>query len=192
MNFKSFVLDYVSSLNELLNKMDLEQFELFLKTLFSLKKDSTVYIIGNGGSAATASHMANDLAIGLKIRNILNINAISLCDNSAINFAIANDIGFENNFYFQLKDVLKEDDLLIAISCSGNSPNIIKAIEYAKQLNVKVIGLSGFDGGKLKNLSDIKIHFETKKGEYGLVEDAHSVVNHLLIDYLKKDKSERF
>ena len=135
--------------------------------------------------------MVNDLAIGLKIRDIKTINAISLSDNSAINFAIANDIGFENVFYMQLKGILKPNDIIIAISCSGNSLNIIKAIKYAKEIGSKIVGLTGFDGGDLKRLSDIKIHFETNKGEYGLVEDAHSIVNHLLIDYFKKGIYEK-
>ncbi len=185
MEFKNFAKDYIFRLNELLNKMDLESLDDFYKILLNAENDSTIYIIGNGGSSATASHMANDLAIGLKIREIKNLKVISLSDNSAIGYAISNDIGFENVFYMQLKNILNPKDIIIAISCSGNSANIIKAVEYAKEQNCKIIGLTGFDGGKLKELSDIKLHFETQNGEYGLVEDAHSIINHLIFSYFK-------
>jgi len=191
MEFKIFAKDYIRNLTNLLNFIDLDEYEKFFNTILSIENDSTIYVLGNGGSSAAASHMVNDLAIGLKIRDIKTINAISLSDNSAINFAIANDIGFENVFYMQLKGILKPNDIIIAISCSGNSPNIVKAVKYAKEIGSKVIGLTGFDGGDLIKLSDIKIHFETNKGEYGLVEDAHSIVNHLLIDYFKKGIYEK-
>ena len=186
MNFEIFARDYISRLNKLLNNMDISSLNEFYNILFNIKNGSTIYIIGNGGSSATASHMANDLAVGLKIREIKNLKVVSLSDNSAISYAISNDIGFENVFYMQLKGILKPNDIIIAISCSGNSLNIIKALKYAKEIGSKIIGLTGFDGGELRKLSDIKIHFETQKGEYGLVEDAHSIVNHLLIDYFKK------
>ena len=191
MEFKIFAKDYIKNLTNLLNSIDLDEYEKFFNTILSIKNDSTIYVLGNGGSSAAASHMVNDWAIGLKIRDIKTINAISLSDNSAINFAIANDIGFENVFYMQLKGILKPNDIIIAISCSGNSLNIIKAIKYAKEIGSKIVGLTGFDGGDLKRLSDIKIHFQTQKGEYGLVEDAHSIVNHLLIDYFKKGIYEK-
>lgn len=185
MNFEIFARDYISRLNKLLNNMDISSLNEFYNILFNIKNGSTIYIIGNGGSSATASHMANDLAVGLKIREIKNLKVISLSDNSAISYAISNDIGFENVFYMQLKNVLNPKDIIIAISCSGNSLNIVKAVEYAKEQNCKIIGLTGFDGGKLKELSDISLHFETKIGEYGLVEDAHSIINHLIFTYFK-------
>lgn len=185
MEFKDFAKDYVFRLNNLLNKMDLESLNDFYEILLNAENDSTIYIMGNGGSSATASHMANDLAVGLKIREIKNLKVISLSDNSAISYAISNDIGFENVFYMQLKNILNPKDIVIAISCSGNSSNIVKAVEYAKEQNCKIIGLTGFDGGALKNLSDISLHFEIKKGEYGLVEDVHSIINHLIFSYFK-------
>lgn len=185
MEFKDFAKDYIFRLNELLNKMDLDSLNSFYEVLLNAKNDSTIYIIGNGGSSATSSHMANDLAVGLKIREIKNLKVISLSDNSAISYAISNDIGFENVFYMQLKNILDPKDIIIAISCSGNSSNIVKAVEYAKEQNCKIISLTGFDGGKLKELSDINVHFETNKGEYGLVEDAHSIINHLIFTYFK-------
>lgn len=130
--------------------------------------------------------MANDLSIGLKRRNKKVFDAVSLSENSAISYSIANDIGFENVFYMQIKDIIKPKDIVIAISCSGNSPNIIKAVEYAKEKKATIVGLTGFDGGKLKKLSNIKLHIETQKDDYGLVEDAHLIINHILFSYFQK------
>ena len=185
MKFKDFAKDYIFRLNELLNTMDLDSLDDFYEILLNTKNDSTIYILGNGGSSATASHMANDFAVGLKIREIKNLKVVSLSDNSAISYAISNDIGFENVFYMQLKNILNPKDIIVAISCSGNSSNIVKAVEYAKEQKCKIIGLTGFDGGELKKLSDINLHLETNKGEYGLVEDAHSIINHLIFSYFK-------
>jgi len=184
MDFKNFTQNYIQELNNLLLNLDLDEFNKFYDLIKNCK--NKIYIIGNGGSASTASHMANDLSIGLKRRDKLTLHAISLTDNVAINSAISNDIGYENIFYMQLKDILQPEDTLIAISCSGNSPNIIKAVNYAKEINSTVIGLSGFDGGALKELSDIKLHINSNNGDYGLVEDAHMIINHILFSYLQK------
>ncbi len=187
MNFKEFTKEYINSLYKTLNKLNLDNLEELQKLLSSTT--GRVFIIGNGGSSATASHMANDLSVGLKRREKLSLDVISLADNSAVNFALANDIGFENIFYMQLKDVIKENDTLIAISCSGTSSNIIKAVEYAKKKGSTIVGFSGFEGGELKKLSDIQIHVETNKGEYGIVEDVHMILNHILFSYFEKENT---
>lgn len=188
MDFKVFTKNYFDKLKSLLDDIDLNELE---KIYFYLSKTSgKIYIIGNGGSSATASHMVNDFSIGLKHRNVKNFNAISLSENSAVNFAIANDIGFENTFYIQLRDVLKPDDCIIAISCSGNSPNIIKACEYGKNIGATIISFTGFDGGKLKNLSNINVHVNSKKGEYGITEDIHMIFNHVLYSFFLKVYNE--
>ncbi len=189
MDFKEFTIDYISKLYKTLQKLDLIQLEEFKNHL--LTNEGRIYIIGNGGSSSTASHMANDLSIGLKRREKQSFDVVSLSDNSAISYAIANDIGFENVFYMQLKDILKPKDTVIAISCSGNSPNIIKAITYAKEVGSTIVGLSGFDGGKLYELADIKIHIPSEKNEYGLVEDIHQIIDHILFTYFIKDTSEK-
>ncbi|MDC0933906.1 SIS domain-containing protein, partial [Arcobacteraceae bacterium] len=102
----------------------------------------------------------------------------------------ANDIGYENIFYAQLKRKIKKNDVLIAISCSGNSENIIKAVDYAKEQEAVIVGLTGFDGGKLKKLSNISFHVPTSKGEYGLVEDAHMILDHIIYSYYISLKPE--
>jgi D-sedoheptulose 7-phosphate isomerase len=102
---------------------------------------------------------------------------------------LENDIEYENIFYAQLEGTIDKDDLLIAISCSGNSPNIVKAAEYANNIGASVLGLTGFDGGKLKHMSDLNYHVQTNKDEYGPVEDLHMIFDHMLYTYfIEKDK----
>ena len=183
---KDFIKNYTMKLIDQLNNINITAIQQIMNVIDDTdSKNGTIYIIGNGGSAATASHMANDLGVGLKIRNIKNLNVHSLADNTPICTAIANDVGYENIFYTQLKNVLKKDDLLIAISCSGKSPNIIKAVKYANSIECKVIGLSGFDGGELKTISDISFHIETQAGDYGTVEDMHMILDHIIFSYYK-------
>lgn len=179
----NFLNKYKKELTDKISQIDNDVVIKIINLIDSTEDNGSVYIIGNGGSAATASHMANDWGIGLKRRRIKNFNIISLADNSAITTAIANDIGYENIFYEQLRDCIKKDDILIAISCSGNSKNIIKAVQYAKEKHIPIIGLTGFDGGDLKKLSDINFHVNTKKGEYGIVEDLHMILDHMLYSY---------
>jgi D-sedoheptulose 7-phosphate isomerase len=184
MNKEKFILGYVNKLKHLLDNIDIKSIEKIIDLLEETQKNNAnVYVIGNGGSSATASHMANDLNIGLKRRNIRKFNVISLADNSAVTTAIANDIGYENIFYMQLENVINEKDLLIAISCSGNSPNIIKATKYAKEKDATVIGCTGFLGGELKEISDVQFHVDTPAGEYGLVEDVHMILDHIIYSY---------
>jgi len=187
---QNFASKYIKKLTVILKNLDLKSIEKIMEILEdTIDKKSKIYIIGNGGSAATASHMANDLSIGLKLRNIRNFNVESLSDNSSICTAIANDTGYENIFYTQIKDKILKNDLLIAISCSGNSANILKAVEYAKAQGVTIVGMTGFDGGRLKELSDINFHIDTQKGEYGLVEDAHMILDHIIFSYYLSLKS---
>ncbi len=182
-----FVSNYTKELTQLLNNIDTKVLDDFYQILVKTSQDNgRVYIIGNGGSAATASHMANDLKVGLGRRGIINIDAVSLADNSSVVTALANDVGYDNIFYMQLKDTLKPEDIIVAISCSGNSPNIIKAVEYAKECDNKIISMTGFDGGKLHQLSDIKIHSKTSSGKYGLVEDLHMIINHMVSCYFQR------
>lgn len=179
-----FIKGYIDKLKNLLDKIDVDLISEIIELLEETQKNGgIIYIIGNGGSSATASHMVNDLNVGLRRRKIRKFNVLSLGDNAAVTSAISNDIGFENIFYMQLEDVINEKDLLISISCSGNSPNIIKAVKYAKEKSVKVVGCTGFDGGELKNLSDVCFHVDTPKGEYGLVEDVHMILDHIIYSY---------
>lgn len=188
---KAFIENYIQNLQSVLSNIDIKSIQKIIDTMESVAAvNSKIYIIGNGGSAATASHMANDLSIGLKLREIRNFNVESLSDNSSVCTAIANDVGYENIFYAQLKNKITKDDLLIAISCSGNSANIVKAAEYAKEIGTTIVGMTGFEGGKLRELSDIEFHVATNKGEYGIVEDVHMILDHIIYSYYVSLKPE--
>lgn len=178
---RSFVKEYTQKLITLLQTIDIDAIVAIVDALE--KTEGKIYIIGNGGSAATASHMVNDLGIGLKHRGIRSFDVESLNDNTPVCTAIANDIGYENVFYMQLKDRITKDDILIALSCSGNSENIIKAVDYAKEMGSTIIGATGFDGGELMKQSDINFHVPTTKNEYGLVEDMHMILDHIIYSY---------
>ena len=184
MNIKPFVSDYLDRLKIILDQIDPDIISDIIDALEKTLVDkSRIYIIGNGGSSATASHMVNDLGSGLRRRDIINFDVLSLGDNSPVMSAIANDIGYENTFYMQMKGLINPKDIIIAISCSGNSPNIIKAVDYAKNLGCKIIGITGFDGGKLKLVSDINFHVDAPQNEYGLVEDTHMILDHIIYSY---------
>jgi D-sedoheptulose 7-phosphate isomerase len=191
MSIKNFSESYIQKLKTLIDRIDLDRISDILDAIKkTVESKSRIYVIGNGGSSAIASHMVNDLGTGLRRRDIINFDIVSLADNTPVGTAIANDIGYENIFYMQLKGLLKKDDVIIAISCSGNSANIIKAVTYAREIGSTVIGCTGFDGGALKKLSDISFHIETPQGEYGLVEDVHTILDHLLHSYLLSTKEK--
>ncbi|MCD6506786.1 SIS domain-containing protein [Candidatus Poribacteria bacterium] len=146
--------------------------------LESYRKGGTIFVAGNGGSASTASHFACDLGKGTAVEGKPRLRVISMADNLSLLTAWANDVSYEAIFVEQLKNLMRPDDLLIAISASGNSPNVLRAAEYARQLGCKVIGLTGFGGGKLAKLADIAIVVESDK--YGPVEDIHLVLDHIM------------
>ncbi|MCF6340347.1 MAG: SIS domain-containing protein [Sulfurimonas sp.] len=178
---KKFTKKYIKKLISTLKKTDINSISKIIKSLNRVK--GRIYIIGNGGSAATASHMVNDLGVGLKRRDIKSFDVESLSDNTPVCSALANDVGYKNIFYMQLKNKITSNDILIAISCSGNSKNILKAVKYSKKQGAKIIGLTGFDGGVLKKKSNINFHVPTAKNEYGLVEDMHMILDHIIYSY---------
>ena len=184
MKIKPFVTDYLARLKLILDNIDSNVISDIIDTLEqTITNKSRIYIIGNGGSSATASHMVNDLGAGLRRRNIINFDVVSLGDNSPVVTAIANDIGYENIFYMQMQGLINPNDVVIAISCSGDSPNIIKSVDYAKGLGCKIIGVTGFNGGYLKSISDISFHVDAPKNQYGLVEDVHMILDHIIYSY---------
>lgn len=144
-----------------------------------------IFTIGNGGSASTSSHLATDLSKGLSLKLNRNVKALSLNDNNSLITAISNDISFTKIFEFQLLRFSNPGDLLIAISGSGNSENIIQAVKYAKNNKLKVIGITGFDGGELKNLVDHLVHIQVD--DMQIVEDISSIFGHFILQNLKID-----
>ena len=183
-NPSEYISAYFKHLTQILSELDLSSIEKFIELLLSARKEGkNIYFIGNGGSAATASHFANDLAIGTRSKK-LPFKVMSLTDNSSVITAIGNDYGYEQVFVKQLEACLGSGDLLVAISASGNSPNILKAVEYTKENSGITIGLTGFDGGELKKIVDHVIHVPTVKGDYGPVEDVHMILDHVVGNYL--------
>jgi len=189
---KEYAMAYFNYLSRLLDDIDTEAITDFVGELEAARKQhNTIFIVGNGGSAATASHMANDFGIGAgNSKDEVPLRALSLTDNVAGMTAIANDFGYDELFVYQLRAHYRPGDRLVAISASGNSPNVIAAAEWIKQHKGTVIGLVGFDGGKLKEYCDILIHIRTPKGEYGPVEDVHMILDHLIYTWLRQRKNE--
>ena len=181
---EGFADGYFNYLTEVLAKIDRKQVAEFIRALETARENgSTIYFMGNGGSAATASHFANDIAIGTRSWE-KPFRVIALTDNMPIVTAIGNDYSYDDIFTLQLKTLLKPNDVVVAISASGNSANVVKAIEFANQENAITIGLTGFDGGRLKEVSKLNVHAPSNKGEYGPVEDVHMIFDHLVGNYL--------
>ena len=167
-------------------KKKIEKFEKLLES--ARKKRQTIFIAGNGGAAATSITMANDLGFDiLKKTNVEKAFKIqSLNDNPSVLTAIANDTGYENIFLNQLKIYYKSGDILVLLSASGNSLNLVKACNWVNKKGGKTIGILGFDGGKLLRKCDLTIHIKTEKNEYGPVEDAQLILNHILAHWFQK------
>jgi D-sedoheptulose 7-phosphate isomerase len=176
-----FLEAYRRRLVEVIEEIDSAAVGAVVDTLYdAYKRGSLVLVCGNGGSAATASHMANDLVKATRVAGRHSLRAVSLCDNVSLLTAFANDEGYDGVFARQVEAVLLEGDVLIAISASGNSPNIIQAVELADQMGATTIGFTGFSGGKLSELADLVVHIPTEHGAYGHVEDAHMTLDHMI------------
>lgn len=147
----------------------------------------TIFIAGNGGSAATATSMANDIGSDVmrKTGTDKTFRVLALTDNMSVITAIANDVGYENIFLNQLKIHYRQRDKFLAISASGNSPNVVRAAEWVKEQSGCVISMVGFTGGRLKEISDLAVHVQSENGEYGPVEDAHLILNHILAHWFQ-------
>jgi len=151
--------------------------------LRAYRNDKQVFVMGNGGSSSTASHMAADLAKNTIGPNMRRFRIMSLSDNASIVTALANDLGYENVFAEQLTSLVRAGDVLIAVSASGNSPNILKAMRYARSRSAEVVALLGFGGGDAVALADLAIVVPSR--DYGVVEDIHLVINHILVNFFQ-------
>ena len=184
-SFSQYAHSYNARLTELLSRLDWEAVERTATVITAARESGrALYIMGNGGSAATAAHLVNDLVAGAYIEGVPPFRAFSLSDNPATVTALANDSGYENIFAHQLKVQLMPGDVVLALSVSGNSPNIVRALEYARGQGNATIGLCGFDGGVIPDWCDIIIHAATTPDEYGPVEDVFSIVAHILSGYM--------
>lgn len=179
-NYTEQIRNYLAKEIEILNKLDINAINAALNLLLeTMETGSTVYIFGNGGSSATASHFQNDFNKGVSEHTEKKFNFLCLNDNMATVMAVANDIGFEEVFRFQLRGHLKPGDVIVAISGSGNSKNVINAVEYAREQGNHIIGLTGYNGGKLKQLADISLHAPIHSMQ--ITEDIHMIFDHLMM-----------
>lgn len=182
----AFASGYLSYIQTLLGKVDPGEVARFIQVLLEAReRGATVFFIGNGGSASTASHFANDIAIGTNDYE-KPFRVVSLTDNTAIMTAIGNDYGFEEIFVRQLRILGKKGDVVVAISASGNSPNLVKAFEHASTAGILTLAITAFDGGRLKQMADSGVHIPTGPKEYGPAEDIHMILDHLVGAYLMR------
>jgi len=185
----SYLENYKTRLNILLNLIEIDVLEQVVTCMINaFKNGNTVYVAGNGGSAATASHMQADFSFFVRHFTKFRPKMIALTDNVSLMTAIGNDNAFEDIFVEQMKGHFSKGDVLISISASGNSANVIKAVELANELGGTTIAFVGFQGGKLKEVSKIAMHTPNPKGDYGPIEDLHMIFGHLIVNYLSEDE----
>jgi D-sedoheptulose 7-phosphate isomerase len=181
-----FAKEYFNYLYSVMQRVDTSEIGRFVETLLDVRKSGgTIFFVGNGGSAATASHFANDLSVGTN-DYVQPFRAISLADNVPVLTALGNDFGYDEIFVRQLRILAKKGDVVVGISASGNSPNLLRAFEYALSEGVKTVAITAFDGGKLKAMADEGIHVPTEPKEYGPAEDVHMILDHLVGAYLMR------
>lgn len=182
----AFAGAYIQYLQSVLQRVDPAEIGHFIETLLDARRrGATVFFIGNGGSAATASHFANDLAFGTNDYE-QPLRVLSLTDNVPVLTALGNDFGYEEVFVRQLRVMGKPNDVLVAISASGNSPNLIKAFDHALAVGIKTVAITAFDGGKMRAMADSGVHVPTEPKEYGPAEDVHMILDHLVGSYLMR------
>lgn len=184
-DYRSEITAYIEHEINTIRSLDVEAINEALNVLLeTFENGNTVFVFGNGGSSATASHFQNDFNKGVSEHTEKKFNFLCLNDNLATLMAVANDIGFEEVFRFQLQGHIKPGDVIMAISGSGNSKNVINAVEYAKEQGCKIIGLTGYGGGKLKQLSDVSLHAPVNSMQ--ITEDIHMIFDHLMMSVFYK------
>lgn len=180
---KEKIKAYLGREIQAIQNLNLNDIETAVKAIMAAyEREATIYIFGNGGSAATASHFVCDFNKGICEKKEKKFNLVCLSDNTPMLTAIANDISYEDVFYFQLVHKLKETDLVIGISGSGNSRNVIKAVDYAKSIGTPVVGITGYHGGKLKELADY--HMDAMVDDMQISEDIHMIFDHMMYNAL--------
>jgi D-sedoheptulose 7-phosphate isomerase len=180
-----FIETYLCEIEQVIRNLSRDAVRKVADALMAAwRAQAQVFVCGNGGSAATASHMANDLNKYTCANGKPRFRAISLTDNISLMTAIGNDLSYADIFVEQLRNFMQKGDLLIAISGSGNSPNIIKAVEYVKQNGGTAIGFCGWPGGRLAELTDLKIIVPSSL--IGQQEDGHMILDHVLAGALRE------
>jgi D-sedoheptulose 7-phosphate isomerase/D-glycero-D-manno-heptose 1,7-bisphosphate phosphatase len=178
---------YAAELTQAMATLDTPQFEAAARVLnAAYDRGATVFSCGNGGSASIANHFQCDHVKGVRMGTGLLTRVQSLSTNMEILSAIANDIGYESVFDFQLESLARPGDVLVAVSSSGRSPNIVRALEWCAQHGVETVALTGFTGGPSRELATVSIHVDCSN--YGVVEDAHQACMHLLAQYVRQSR----
>jgi D-sedoheptulose 7-phosphate isomerase len=179
------ISDYLQTLQNVLNELSSQQIEEVLEVFEqAYLQDRTIYICGNGGSWATAGHWVCDYAKGTACAGARRLRMISLGDNVPLLTALGNDISYDSVFSEPVRTYVRKDDVVILITASGNSPNILEAAKAAREMGAVTVGLIGFGGGKLAGMVDHQITVSCK--EYGPVEDLHMILDHITSMYMRK------
>lgn len=191
MDFKKAIKEYYEREIAAIKRFNLDELNDAMNAIYNTYQNGgTIYVCGNGGSASTASHMQNDFNKGISEYVDKKFNFYCLNDNVSTMMAVANDIGYEEIFRFQIRNKITDKDLFIGISGSGNSKNVVNAAEYAKDCGAKVIGITGYTGGKLKELADYKMHVDEM--DMQIDEDLHMTFDHMMMkifyNYLVKNE----
>ena len=184
-NFNDFYEDYSQILNDSLTQNQSQNLEKAVDLInFKIKSKKTIFVCGNGGSAAIANHYVCDYLKLLTSKTKLKTKVFSLCSHSDLISAISNDISYDKIFSYQIDAQGEKGDLIILISCSGNSKNIKDTLKIAKKKKLSTIGFCGFDGGYLRKNADISIH--VKINNYGITEDIFHIYMHIMMQYLRQ------
>lgn len=189
MNVMLEIESYLKKLIKTINSLNLKEFEDFFQILSDCyEKENQIFVFGNGGSASTASHFAADLNKGVSFGLQKRFKIFCLNDNIPAMLAYANDLSYSDIFVEQLKNFLRKDDVVIGISGSGNSENILKAIEYANQHGAVTIGITGYDGGKLRKIARYSINANVM--DMQISEDIHLILSHIIMKLFYKKLKE--
>lgn len=181
----AFLRDYLNELNIIFSRINASEFESLVEELRSAyERQAHIFICGNGGSAATASHFVCDLNKGVSFRRDKRFKVICLNDNMPTVLAYANDVSYDDVFVEQLKNFICENNLVIGLSGSGNSVNVLKAIEYANKCGARSFGICGYGGGKLKETAHKSLVIDSR--DMQKVEDIHLVIFHCIAQYFSR------
>ncbi len=182
-----FAEHYSHELAQALATVDVAAFDRASKVLAdAYDRDAAVFVCGNGGSASIANHLQCDHVKGVRVGTDLHTRVTSLSTNVEILSAIANDIGYEAVFEYQLESMARPGDVLVAVSSSGSSPNVVRALRWAEEHGLQTIAMSGFGGGDARRVAGVSIHVDARN--YGIVEDAHQACMHLLAQYVRQSR----
>ena len=183
---KNLIKSYFDREIEVIKRLNIDDINAAVQAIWAAyEREATIYIFGNGGSAATASHYVCDFNKGISEKKEKKFNFVCLNDNYPQMMAIANDISYDEVFRYPLINKLKPTDLVIGISGSGNSKNVIRAVEYAKEIGAPVVGITGYHGGKLKELADY--HMDVMEDDMQISEDLHMVFDHMMYFVLNQE-----